>query len=313
MAKKVGQVKSGNAINWFPGHMFAGMQAMIGKLNTVDCVIEVHDARIPFTGRNTEFREHLGLIKPRVLVLNKKDLADLSRWSSIKERLARQNDRNVVTTDLSGSQFDHASRGYNKLMEIVVNLINKSDRSNRQTMREYKLMIVGIPNVGKSTLINRLRQYHLGLRGEPATVGSYAGVTKQVQHMIKICSYPKIYSIDTPGVLEPSVTKNTDQTMRLALCSTISDKVIKPGKLAQYLLNLLNEQENYAYVHQFQLEGPVQDIGELLKEASMNPDMRIKTKCIETGLMTETPNHDKICWKLIKDFRTGLYGKAFLD
>lgn len=313
VAKTLGHVKGNQAINWFPGHMYAGMQAMMGKLNTIDCVVEVHDARIPFTGRNQEFRRHLGLIKPRVLVLSKSDLADISRWNCIKKRLAQAGDENVVLCDLSGSTFSHSTRGYDKLMENVVNLIHSSERYNRQTSNEYKIMIVGIPNVGKSTLINRLRQYHLGLKGEPAAAASFAGVTRHVMNRIKVCSRPSVYLIDTPGILEPGVTKNHQQAMRLALCSTINDRVLKVEPLAEYLLKLLNKSKNYTYKDLFGIDFAVDNLNDLINAASKHEDMRLQVKCYKTGLMIDRPNGERICWKLVKDFRKGLFGRMTLD
>lgn len=312
VSRSLGQVKNTKVINWFPGHIYSGMQAMIGKLNTVDCVVEVHDARIPFTGRNLEFRNHLGAIKPRLLVLNKSDLADLKRWDSIKERLARSGDENVLLTDLSGSQFCYSNRGYDKLMGNVVNLINGSDRFNRESAREYKIMVVGIPNVGKSTLINRLRQYHLGLKGEPATTGGYAGVTRHVMNRIKVCSRPPVYLIDTPGVLQPSATKNIKQAMDLALCSTINDDVLEVDQVAAYLLERLNKMKNFSYQHTFQIDSPASNLDELIKAASVHENMRIQVKSNEMDKMIVRPNVERICWKFIKDFRMGLYGKMTL-
>lgn len=313
LARSLGQVKNSQVINWFPGHMYSGMQAMIGKLNTVDCVVEVHDARIPFTGRNLEFKNHLGAIKPRILVLNKSDLADLTHWDSMKKRLAQTGDENVVLTDLTGSQFSLHVKGYDKLIGNIVDLINKSERFNRESASEYKIMVVGIPNVGKSTLINRLRQYHLGARGEPATTGSNAGVTRQVMNRIKVCSRPLVYLIDTPGVLQPSATRNVDQAMRLALCSTINDNILKIDHVAKYLLERLNKSKNFSYQHTFRIDAPVSSLDELIRAVSVHNDMRSKVKCIETGCTTERPNIERICWRLIKDFRKGLFGKMTLD
>lgn len=287
----------GAVINWFPGHMFSGMQAMIGKLNTTDAVIEVHDARIPLIGRNKEFREHLGVIKPRILVLNKADLADMRYWSEVKEKLRQRGDENIILTDLSGTCFSHKSRGYDTLLQRVVDLINRSDRHNRAAADHFNIMIVGIPNVGKSTLINRLRQHHLGRGGEPATVGSSAGVTKRVEYKIKICSRPLVYSLDTPGVLQPSQTKDKKQAMKLALCSNINDAVLDVETIASYLLDYLNQHDMLLYLDDFGLSEPAKSISTLFRE----PD---GTSIREPSVTTN------ICWRLVKNFRIGRYGKV---
>lgn len=287
---------------------------MIGKLNTVDGIVEVHDARLPFIGRNKEFRDHLGAIKPRVLVLNKSDLADLSRWDSIKNRLEREGEKNVVLTDLSGSDFGFNTRGYNTLIQTIVDAINHSERNNRQATERFKLMVVGIPNVGKSSLINRLRQLHVGFGGEPAKVGPSAGVTRRVEQMIRICSRPPIYSLDTPGVLQPSTVKNRAQSMQMALCSSINDTVLEPLELARYLLAYLNEQENYSYSNFFQMnQQSVTSIEEFVRAVIVNNDMIDKIRTVNGNQVVELPDVDKICWRFIKAFRKGCFGKVMFD
>jgi ribosome biogenesis GTPase A len=289
--------------------MYTGMQAMIGKLNTVDCVIEVHDARIPFIGRNTEFRQHLGCIKPHILVLNKSDLADLGRWKQVEEKLRSQGDHNVILTDLSGTQFSHSSRGYQGLLDKAITLIRQSDRHNRGHLSHFKVMIVGIPNVGKSTLINRLRQHHLGLKGEATRTGNIAGVTRHVENMIKICPRPLIYSLDTPGVLQPSATKDHSTAMKLALCSTINDRVLKPYPIAKFLIQYLHLEQNFFYVDHFELEGPVKDIDEFCRQiaAANYPNYNHRSSSHQVTDLIDT---DKICWKLVNSFRKGLLGKV---
>lgn len=293
--------------------MYSGMQAMIGKLNTVDCVVEVHDARIPFTGRNSELKKQLGGIKPHLLVLNKSDLADLSRWDVIRDRLKREGDPNVHLTDLTGSEFSFSTRGYNSLIARVVDLINRSDRNNRQSMKTFKIMIVGIPNVGKSTLINRLRQQHVGKKGDAVRTGSEAGVTKHVENIVKICTRPPIYSLDTPGVLQPGVTKNRDQTMRLALCSNINDKVLNPLEVAGYLLQYFNQNENYTYAQQLGLKNPAETLDELITGILAENEFAQTVRISGTREMTLKGDEGAACWHFIREFRRGNYGKILFN
>lgn len=299
-------------VNWHPGHMYSGMQAMIGKLNTVDCVIEVHDARIPTIGRNIGFRNHLGAVKPHLLVLNKCDLADLTDWKSIKARLADRGDKNVILTDMSGSEFSLADRGYTKIMDKAFELMRDSDRYNRAHMQHYKVMIVGIPNVGKSTLVNRLRQHHLGSGGEATRTGNEAGVTKHVETMIKICARPLIYSLDTPGVLRPSSTKVHDTAMKLALCSTINDKALDPHTLARYLLDYLNGRLNFDYTYSFNIEHPEPTLEEFCKSVAISnyPKYQVVDSNFER---TNVVDSSRICWELVKKFRKGHYGKVMFE
>lgn len=313
LVKNVHKIKGTTAINWHPGHMFSGMKAMIGKLNSVDCVVEVHDARIPLIGRNNEFRQHLGLIKPHILVLNKSDLADLTKWDLVETKLAQNGDNNVLLTDLSGSEFSHSSRGYDKLLDKAVKIINQSNRYNRSFINNFKIMIVGIPNVGKSTLINRLRQHHLGSRGEASRTGNMAGVTRHVENMIKICARPLIYSIDTPGVLEPSVTKDHDNAMRLALCSTINDKLLRAEELTNYLLNYLNKIDNLTYQYYLGLEKPASNSVELLKMVSSQDNTLQQIKLSKNQASEGELDIERVCWKFVKLFRNGALGKVMFE
>lgn len=297
-------VQNAQNINWYPGHMYAGMKKMIGKLATVDCVIEVHDARLPTIGRNTEFKRHLGRIKPHILVLNKKDLADLSKWREVKRKLEENGDKNVILTNLSGSTFEDT--GYTKLMTRAVELINESSRNNRMLADHFKIMIVGIPNVGKSSLVNRLRQYHLGLKGEPAKVGAMAGVTRHVDNRVRICARPPIYMIDTPGVLSPSETKDKHNSMRLALCSSINDDRLNPIVVASYLLDYLNFKEDYFYATVLGIFKPVKRIEDLYH-------LGTTPEAVAAGAYScklSNKDLDKFCWHFLKLFRTGVLGKV---
>lgn len=296
-ATVTGLKKSGN-VNWHPGHMYGGLRAMIGKLNTVDCVVEVHDARIPLIGRNDEFKKHLGQIKPRVLVLNKIDLADMTKWPDMQERLQDAGDNCVVLTDLR----TNAIKPMKQVMQKCVDLINSSDRYNRQSSRQFKIMIVGIPNVGKSTLINRLRQSHLNSEGV-AQVGALAGVTRAVQQTIKVCARPPVYLIDTPGVLQPGVGRHADQIMPLALCSSVNDAVLKPIELAEYLIEYLVKTDNQLY-RDF--------IGSHNDKVSPNRLHEIMIARDEK-LKAILPTIDDICWRFVRKFRKGEFGKVMFQ
>lgn len=301
------------SINWHPGHMYAGLQAMIGKLRTVDCIVEVHDARIPFTGRNLDLKQQLGTIKPHVLVLNKCDLADLSRWKAVKERLEGNGDKNVMLCDLTG-HTSLESLNFTKLLDKSMSAINLSNRFNRQDAREFKLMVVGIPNSGKSTLINRIRQHHLGRPGEATKTGPSAGVTRHVEFMIKACSRPPIYVLDTPGVLQPSATKDHGQAMQLALCSSINDKVLNPEHLAKYLLSYLNDREDFFYSTHFGLDNckisSTKELVEYMREARRQTQLETNPH-VEPDVNKYSDN--VLLWHFIKLFRIGKLGRIMFD
>ncbi|KAI8424751.1 hypothetical protein MSG28_006699 [Choristoneura fumiferana] len=186
---------SKDLLRWFPGHMNKGLKQMQRKLKTVDCVIEVHDSRIPFTGRNPIFTNTLTGAKPHILVLNKKDLTVSSLVPRIKDQLkAEQGIQNIVFTNSK----DQSCRGLKTLRPLMVDLIKDSNRYNRSEESDYNVMIIGVPNVGKSSLINMLRSRNLRI-GHALPVGAIAGVTRSVLTKIRINSNPDIFMLDTPG------------------------------------------------------------------------------------------------------------------
>ncbi|XP_062959158.1 mitochondrial ribosome-associated GTPase 1 isoform X2 [Cynocephalus volans] len=139
---------------WFPGHMAKGLKKMQSSLKLVDCIIEVHDARIPLSGRNPLFQETLGL-KPHLLVLNKKDLADLTEQQKIIQHLEGEGLKNVIFTNCIKDE------NVKQIIPMVTELIGSSYRYHRAERLEYCIMVIGVPNVGKSSLINSLRRQHL--------------------------------------------------------------------------------------------------------------------------------------------------------
>lgn len=168
--------------SWFPRHMFKGMLQMQGKLHGVDGVIEVHDARIPFCGRNPNLGA-IGIVKPSILVLNKRDLIEQEKADAIKKRYDYQG-LHVVFTN-SKQSGDH---GVNSIIPTLVDIVERSNRFNRSDGNEINLMVLGIPNVGKSSLLNALRCSNLH-RKKAAPVGSTPGVTKCVMEKIKVRSF----------------------------------------------------------------------------------------------------------------------------
>lgn len=186
---------SKDLLRWFPGHMNKGLKQMQRKLNNVDCVIEVHDARIPFSGRNPVFTSSVTGAKPHILVLNKKDLTISSLIPRVSDQLkAEQNIEHVVFTN-SKDQYD---RGLKTLRPLMVDLIKDSNRYNRSDELDYNVMIIGVPNVGKSSLINMLRSRNLRIK-HALPVGAVAGVTRSLMTKIRINNDPIIFMYDTPG------------------------------------------------------------------------------------------------------------------
>jgi len=134
--------------------MGKGMKQMQQKLKSVDCVIEVHDARIPLSGRNQDFKYSVSGLKPHILVLNKMDLADLNYKQVVGEKIKReQHISNIIYTNCK----DSMCLGVKNVIPTALSLIKGSNRYNRSENVDFCIMVIGVPNVGKSSLINAIR------------------------------------------------------------------------------------------------------------------------------------------------------------
>ncbi|XP_014276307.1 mitochondrial GTPase 1 [Halyomorpha halys] len=296
-----------NLLQWFPGHMGKGLKQMNKNLKSVDCIVEVHDARIPLSGRNKHFKDILGGIKPHILILNKIDLADLTHEKEILSALQKEGTNNVLFTNCKSNNFSRLK----KLVPMATDLILNSERYHRSDNKEYSIMITGVPNVGKSSIINALRHTYLR-RNKAAPVGALAGVTRSVTSKIKVSEVPLIYVLDTPGILEPTVS-DMDAALKLALCSSMQDHLVGCEIIADYLLFWLNKHNNFSYVGYMGVKEPVDSITELLVSCAVNYNKTIKLKSVESGGYTIRPNTEFAAYHFIKGFRTGLFGKVILD
>lgn len=294
-------------INWFPGHMGLGLKQMQQKLKLVDLVIEVHDSRIPLSGRNPNFKHTISAIKPHILILNKKDLTDNSYNSQVIKRLREEEQiKHVLYTNCK----DQTCSGIKRIMPLAKELITNSDRFNRADNKEFCIMVIGVPNVGKSSIINVLRNRHLKKKGA-SHVGAVAGITRSVLNRIKIAEDPPIYLLDTPGILMPNI-KDTETGMKLALCSCLQDHQVGPINIADYLLFWMNQNENYSYVDLLGLQEPSDDIAKVLLTGANFLEKTIVKKRYDNYLM-RIPHLEAAAIHMIKAFRTGSLGKVFLD
>lgn len=294
--------------HWFPGHMAKGLKQMGASLRKVDCIIEIHDARIPFSGRNPAFQESLD-VRPHLLVLNKMDLADISKMESIMKRLEREGVRNVLFTDCLRQRDENLK----KIIPLVTELIESGSRFHREEDRNYCLMVIGVPNVGKSSLINAVRRTYLK-KGKASKVGGEPGITKAILTKIQVCDRPIIHLLDTPGVLPPKI-ENIDTGMKLALCGTILDHLVGEDIIADYLLFSLNRLERFSYVEKYNLEEPCDDIQHVLKciAVKLGKTKRVKAITGVGNITVQMPDYSAAAYDFIRAFRKGELGKVMLD
>ncbi len=239
-------------IQWFPGHMTKAKREMEEKIKLVDMVIELRDGRIPLSSANPLLRQ-ITNNKPRLLVLTKEDKADPALTKAWVNELSDENTM-VISADLT------KGAPMNKIVEASKELLKvKIERDKRRGIkpRAIRAMIIGIPNVGKSTLINRMAK-------RKATItGDRPGVTKSTQ-WIKINNDFEL--MDTPGVLWPKFEDN-DIAMRLAITGAIRDQILPTEDVVRYALGYMCQyypellKERYGVELHDDLDQLVADIG----------------------------------------------------
>ena len=293
--------------HWFPGHMAKGMREMQRRLNDCDCVLEVHDARLPYTGRNPAFDMLRG--RPRLLVLNK---ADLANSASVKRavRSLSKDGQPVIATVCGGAGGGSKGGGGGGaggkqvgVRQILPKLLRLVD--SRVFQREpphMRILVAGMPNVGKSTVVNALRQAFTS-RGKCAPTGDRPGVTRAVQNDILVSEDPPIYILDTPGVMLPRID-DQDLAMRLALIGTLRDEVVGEELLADYALWTLNRTGNLRYVNRYQLSAPNDDIEVVL------PAIAKRVGALGAG---GVPDTDRAARHFLRDLRKGKLGSLVLE
>uniref|UniRef100_G1MSM7 Uncharacterized protein n=1 Tax=Meleagris gallopavo TaxID=9103 RepID=G1MSM7_MELGA len=210
---------------------------------------------IPLSGRNPVLQEVLG-IRPHLLVLNKMDLADPRQQSRVLEQLRQQGCSHVVFTDCQQDS------NVKKIVPLVAKLVSSSPRYHRAESTEYSIMVIGVPNVVKATAVG----------GEP-------GVTKAVLTRIQVCETPLVYLVDTPGVLPPKLA-DVETGMKLALCGAIRDHLVGEDIMADYLLYVLNQQQQFGYVERYGLPEASDNIRHVLKYVAVTLGKTQKVKVL---------------------------------
>ncbi|NWY05831.1 MTG1 GTPase, partial [Nothoprocta ornata] len=215
---------------------------------------------IPLSGRNPRLHEALG-IRPHVLVLNKMDLADPRRQPE-EGNAARGAPR------ARGRAPSPPARAASlQIVPLVAQLVSSSPRYERAENVDYCIMVIGVPNTGKSSLINSLRRLHLK-KGKATAVGGEPGITRAVLTRIQVCEEPLMYLVDTPGVLPPRL-EDVETGMKLALCGAIRDHLVGEDVMADYLLYTLNRQRQFSYVQRYGLPEACDDIEQVLKRVAL--------------------------------------------
>lgn len=233
-----------NTLQWYPGHMAKTRRLIEDNLKMIDVVVEILDARIPFSGRNPNFDDIIKT-KPRLLVMNKADLADPKRT---QEWIEWYKNKGLGVIPISCTTGQGISTVLKEARELVRDRIERD--AERGRTRTLKLMMVGIPNVGKSSLINRLL-------GKASTkTGDKPGVTRGKQ-WLRIKGDAEL--LDTPGILPPKF-EDQEVAKRLAYTGAIKDEIMNRELLAYSLCEYLRDNYSDEVCMRYKLK---EDISEL--------------------------------------------------
>lgn len=293
----------GSSFNWYPGHMTKAKRMMEENISLIDLVIEIVDARVPMSSRNPDI-DSLAANKARIILLNKADLAD---DSITNQWIAYFNSKNIYCLKLN-SRDNSGVKQVNNLIQMAC--ANKLERDKQRGImnRTIKAMVVGIPNVGKSTFIN-------SFAGKAsAKTGNKPGVTKGKQ-WIKLGK--NVEMLDTPGILWPRF-ESQEVGMRLAMIGSINDNILNIEELAIDTINYVYNNYPDNIIERYNLDKAA--IAASYDEKSINPDnsialyimeqAAIKRGCIKKG---NAIDYEKASNIILDDFRSGRLGRITLE
>lgn len=278
------------SINWYPGHMAKTKREIKEKLPLIDVVYEVVDARMPISSKVIDIDDIIKN-KPRILIMTKYDMCDKSQTDKII-KYYKEKGYSVVPVDLiKNTNVNLIIKETSKVSDIINVERKKKGLKPKQSVRA---LVIGAPNVGKSTLINRLV-------GKKKTVtGNKPGVTKQLS-WIRVGS--NIELLDTPGILWPKL-ENQEHAYNLAALSSVKEEVVDLQDLSIYILHKLNELYPNYLEKRYGITTVSDDIIATLEEIGNRRGAKISGGEID---------YDKVYSIIIRDLKEGLIGPITLD
>ena len=289
------------AISWYPGHMAKTKKQIIQDLKLIDIVIELLDARIPISSQNPNIAE-ITKNKKKIIVLNKCDLSDDRQNKLWVEYFKKKNIPAVLVDSNSGRGIEECIRQIEKIMQIDLDAHAEKGRTGRR----IRAMILGIPNVGKSSFINRIS------KRTTAGVGNKPGVTKQKQ-WIRINE--KIELLDTPGVLWPKF-ESEEVALHLCFTGSIKEEILDKLEIAYQLTKFLLENyrkklcERYKLDEEFIEQTLKQDQPENNNIYEIMLEIGKKRGCMMSGGRIDEEKTSRL---ILDEFKNGKLGKITIE
>ena len=286
-------------INWYPGHMLKTKKQIIEDLKLIDVVVELLDARIPKSSRNPDI-QRIVQNKKRIVLLNKSDLAE---EKETKKWIEYYKNNNTIAIACDAN----LGKGIKEILKQIDNTMEEEMQkaaSKGRIKRNIRIMILGIPNVGKSSLINRL------CNKKSAVVGNRPGVTKQKQ-WVRIAN--NIELLDTPGVLWPKF-EDEHVALNLAYTGSIKDEVLETIEVSFKLLIYLYNNYKSNLLERYKItEGELEQINSEDENEEIYNLMKLigrKRGAVVSGGEIDDEKTAKI---ILNDFRNGKLGRITLE
>ena len=276
------------SINWYPGHMKKTKDLIQANLKLVDAVVELLDARIPISSRNPQFDELVGH-KKRIIALNKADLADAYKT---KQWIEYYKTIGIEAIPINASSGNGVSQLVTLIKETCQDEIIRASEKGR-LHRPIRIMIVGIPNVGKSSLINKLAGKNA------AKTGNKPGVTRGKQ-WIRINKDIELF--DTPGILWPKIEEDL-MGIKLACTGAIKDEVLNIEDIAFHLINLLLEKYPTQFLERYALSQGEETV-EYMEQIGR------KRGCLVKGNQVDLEKASRL---IVDEYRKGTIGSMTLE
>ena len=282
------KVYSSVSANWFPGHMIKAMNKIRENLSRVDLVLEIRDARSPLVTSNTFFSDIIKE-KPHLIVFNKENLAKPEIVLLWKKWLLEKDQNFIFTNALN-------KKSATQIIQLSKNIMKKRDKriDDFDQKNKMKMMVIGLPNTGKSTVINTLSNRN---------ASKVADKPGQTQKELWVKATNELDILDTPGVMPPTIN-NRDQALQLSALNAISERVMDSEDTACFLLEYLLRNNIQELKDHFKIENSTSDLVETLNQIAQARGCLLNKKEYD---------YERVYQIIINDFRKGCFGPVSLE